>query len=131
MISKRKEHGYDDFIIRELERIGLLIRAILEKEWNKIKPIEIVNDMCDDLPFSDEELLKASKDELKEMLTPEKGFNAVNIELLGDVFAKVESERRYLQTALFLYKVAEEQSAAFSFTLHPKIETLEQRLQNE
>lgn len=122
MISSRKESGYDDFILKELERIGLLIRALLGKEWGKENEILVIKDLCKDLPYSDDDLLNNTYSELLDKLSPEKGFNPINIELLADVFAKAENSFEHIQTAVWMYEIAEKKSSAFSFTLHPKLE---------
>ena len=130
MISSRKDHIYDDFIIREMERIGLLIGKVLGKENIQNNFEQAITDICRGLPFTENNLLSSSYDELIKMMIPENGFNLTNIVSLADVFAKVSDSKQHIRKALDLYKIAEKQSAAFSFSLHPKIKAMQQLAQH-
>ncbi len=130
-----------DLILREIEKIGVVVRAIISKMRGK--EIESVTQdnafvhhsafLKEELQFDIDYLLHSTMDDLKIELNYNKGFNSENIELMGDLLSELssispaEDEVLLQKRALDLYGLAVSMDKSFSFEREQKIDILKNK----
>lgn len=124
-----------DYILREIEKIGMLIQAMLGK-LGSIDDIEkadqnntvLSEELFKELGFSLDELLKLDSSDFSAILLNNKGLNGKNIELLADLLVqlseKEDNKTSYLQKAFELYSFVNIQERTFCLNRDRKIQEL-------
>jgi hypothetical protein len=122
-----------DYILREIQKISILLRYLLGKilpvkSFEEIKKIneEINQEFLKNLGYDLEALVNISKNKFNEEFGSNKGFNLENIELLADLLynASVKStdtKQKVLKKSLELYEYVNETGKTFSFEREIKI----------
>jgi hypothetical protein len=126
-----------DYILREIEKIGAMLRMIIRRlfEWKENEEQEekleqFASGLALESNVELENLLKLKKEDFSEYFDENKGFNAVNIELLADLFAHLsdiaESEKaiQYKMKAIELYNYIDETGRTFSMERANKLKKL-------
>ncbi|MFC2152223.1 hypothetical protein ACFLSE_06810 [Bacteroidota bacterium] len=125
-----------DFILREIEKITILIQYLLgkykpiksAKEYRTIEKLfnkELKERYGKDLEY----ILNIEKIDFEKEFMQSKGFNLENIELLADLFQTLGNDQfsesqKYLNKALELYAYVDETSKTFSYERSNKINSL-------
>jgi hypothetical protein len=130
-----------DYILREIQKISILLRYLLGKilpvkSFEEIKKIneEINQEFLKNLGYDLEALVNISKNKFDEEFGSNKGFNLENIELLADLLynASVKStdtKQKVLKKSLELYEYVNETGKTFSFEREIKIGKIKNELQ--
>jgi len=128
-----------DYLLREIEKIGVIINAIrqkifggndnlaitIEKQFEEAKEL-LLNESYFDL----DRFLALNIEESNGYICSFQGFNIENVELLADYFSQMgfndttESSKMYLEKALQLYDLCNLQSRTFSFERETKISAI-------
>jgi len=128
-----------DYIMREIEKIGALLRAIRRRLFGGKRSSEM--SLNDQFESAREELLNETNFDLNTFLHPDTeytneyilgfaGFSAENIELLADFLAEIgrsednSDAKKYLGKALQLYDLCALKSNAFSFEREKKMNAI-------
>ncbi len=126
-----------DYLLREIEKIGVLLRAILslftrEEENFAIKIDRKFDDTTEQLfnetGFDLNYFLSMQESQIKEYISRFNGLNTQNIELIADVIyhfgvKDLTSVRKtYFKKALHLYEFCNNLDKTFSFERQKKIE---------
>ena len=132
-----------DYILREIEKIGLIIRAIRQMIFGGRDPLAIspekqmeeTKDMLlQEINFDLEAFLLLDRETSIEYLDKYKGFNVENIEGLADCLAQLGFKDQsgpskiYLEKALQLYELCNFKTKAYSFEREKNILTLKNAL---
>jgi len=132
-----------DYIMREIEKIGALLRAIRRRLFGGKRSEEL--DLNDQFESAREELLNETNFDLNTFLHPDTeytneyilgfaAFSAENIELLADFLAEIgfsedsSNSKKYLEKALQLYDLCALKSNAFSFEREKKMNAVKSAL---
>lgn len=123
-----------DFILQEIEKIGTLLKYLINKLAPSIsienveETIELINqELVENSGFNIEKILSLSINDFDEVLTKNKGYNYENIELLADLLFTIGNNpvnTKYLQKALVLYNYIDKKSKTYSFERADKINNL-------
>ena len=132
-----------DYFLREIEKIGSVLRAILGRIRGKEENLAItINNQFEQ---TNEQLLNDAGFDLKHCLTLEEpafseylsgfvGFNAANLELLADMLLQfgldedLQNPKRFLEKALLLYDLSERSDRTYSFDRERKIKEIKNLL---
>jgi len=135
-----------DYLIREIEKIGAIIRAIRQRLFGD-KGNEAIH-LEYRLEHAKGELLKETNFDLDEFLNPNTeysneyilsfaGFSPENIELLADFLSEIglsdgsDHSKRYLEKALQLYNLCNLKSKVYSFDRERNMNTIRKMLQSK
>jgi len=133
-----------DYLLREIEKIGDIIRAIRQKLFGGTdQPAISVNNQAEALKemmlseaFIDlDEILALDAEETDEYLAGQKGFNVENIELLARTLADIgmtsapPASPTLLKKALQLYEICNLRDRTFSFAREAQINRIREELQ--
>lgn len=125
-----------DYILREIEKLGLILRAIREKIFGgNDRSAIIIEKQVDDvkgmllneLDLDVNEFLLFDDEELNKYLNNIEGFNIENIEILAECISqlgfinKSDKSKKYLKKALQLYELINFKSKTYSFDRESKI----------
>ena len=125
-----------DFILREIEKIGTLLRYLIGKlipsssVKNSEETIELINrELVENSDFNINEILSLSIKDFDEVFTQGKGYSFENVELLADLLYTIGNNQvtiniGYLKKALELYEYINEKSKTFSFERRGKIDKI-------
>jgi hypothetical protein len=128
-----------DYILREIERIGAVIRGILQKfiggKENFAITIEYQMEeakgvLLTEINFNLEQFLSLNTEELSDYINNFTGFNAENIELLAHLMfetgfnGKCDNSKKYLEKALKLYELCNLKSGTYSFERESNIKAI-------
>lgn len=125
-----------DYLLREIEKIGAVLRAILnrftgitenlaisvENRFEQTKE-QLLNETGLDL----DEFLKLEHSETKEFIRHFKGFNIVNLEMLAEILFlsglknETDSDKGLLAKALLLYELCNETDKTYTTERENKI----------
>ena len=125
-----------DYLLREIERIGTLLRWIsgkitgiednyaltVENQFKEAKGL-----LLNEIGFDTDIFLSLKESEIEQYISKFKGINVSNIELLADIFKvfgmKTDSAmtKEYLDRALKLYELCDSFDKTFSFDRESKI----------
>ncbi len=117
-----------DFILREIEKIGIVLRAILNKlithshlSFNETQQYHEVKERLElDINFDINRFLLLDKDESIKYIRKINGFSVENIELLADCFYQMGlkstpiNAKLYYEKAILLLQQANYESKTFS-----------------
>ena len=132
-----------DYLLREIEKIRLLLKLIFNKiagkEANQAKTAENQSEetkglLLGEIGFDLDLFLSMKENEMGLYLSGFKGLSVSNIELLADIIkamgmdAESVISRRYLQFALRLYTHCNSLDKTFSFNRENKISELKKTL---
>lgn len=120
----------EDYILREISKIGDIILALLGKLEKKRPSEEIKSEFFDATGVNMDEILHTPATQLPDLLNYDKGFNNVNIERLADLFSEIENNKSAKIKALELYHISSEMDRSFSIAREAKVATLKQILAN-
>lgn len=119
-----------DYILREIEKIGMVIRAIRQKLFGSPDDLAITVDnqaetlremLLDEAYLDLDELVALDPTETDRYLAGLKGFNTENIELLAQTLSDIglngeaPASRPLLEKALQLYEICTLRDRTFSF----------------
>jgi hypothetical protein len=122
-----------DYLLREISKIGDMLRYFVKKlveqkeEKEEIEFTEQLDaDLFNELNLGMDDFLQLPKEELFILIEQRKGFNAENIETLGDLLVHlsdrdIENRIKYLKQALNLYEYIDKNSNTFSMILSDKM----------
>jgi hypothetical protein len=131
---------YEDYLMREIAKIGAMLRAILgimirRKENFAITIEDVISETKDklltELNFDLDLFLAMNDQDSKEYLSKYQGFNAENLELLGDVLYKFglqednQVKNLYLEKSLQVYKTCNSMDKTFSIERQKKVKLIE------
>ena len=129
----------EDYILREIEKIGTIVRAILGRIIGKeqTEAIHVGQEfeqttewMMQETNLSLTKVLTLKKEPLKEYLSSYKGFNVANLELLAEIFYQTgirspeDEKEKFLQKALQIYELCSETDHTFSFDRERKMDEI-------
>lgn len=126
-----------DYILREIERIGDMLRffnrRIIEQKDELEEAVfnsQLDEELFDQLNIKMDDFLVLSKENLHDLLKENSGLNNENVELLGDLLIRLseittEHKYKYMQQALALYKYIDAKSNTYNIGLVNKISGLE------
>jgi len=129
LFIKRFEMEQKDYIMREIEKIGLLLRSILGSLINKKDNLTIETQapfartnelLINEINFHLDKFLTLNESETKEYLSKFNGFNSPNLESLAEILFQLgtseqsDNKRKYLEKALQLYELCSETDKTFS-----------------
>lgn len=132
-----------DYLLREIEKIGLIIRAIRQRLFggkdsmaiNIGQQVEAEKGMLfKELNFDLDKFLLLGVEETNIYLNKFEGFNVENIEFLTEVIAQIgfsedfEKSEIYLEKALRLYELVNRKSKTYSTERQKKIVTIKDAL---
>ncbi|MDD4058835.1 MAG: hypothetical protein PHO95_08075 [Bacteroidales bacterium] len=118
-----------DYILREISKIGQIINAIRQLLFGGSDLLAITLDsqieeakgmLLSEMNFDLDKFLELDKEESEKYLHIHKGFNVENIEALAICLTQIASVRKsggsqkYLEKALQLYELCDDQSKTFS-----------------
>ncbi|MBU3926320.1 MAG: hypothetical protein KKB74_00825, partial [Bacteroidetes bacterium] len=124
-----------DYLLREIEKIGTLIRMCLSKMTGSEENLAIQLDvefeedkgmLLHELGFDMNLFLMLDDAESKKYLTEIKGFNSQNIEYLADILSYMglntdsHMTTEYLVKALMVYEICSSLDKTFSFDREQK-----------
>ena len=126
----------EDYILREIEKIGTIISAIRQKLFGGKanlaitieKQIENAKGMLlNEINFDLDKFLVLNYDDLNEYISGFDGFSVENIELLAECLFQIgfddncANSKKYLEKSLQLYELCNLKSKTFSFERDAKI----------
>ena len=138
-----KDMEQKDYILREIEKIGTVVRAIMGRisgtETEEAITVghefeQTTEWMVQETGFSLMKVLTMEKQPLKEYIASFRGFNVANMELLAGLFYHTgirypEGEQeRFLLKALQLYELCNETDHTFSLERERKINEIQNKL---
>jgi hypothetical protein len=125
-----------DYLLREIEKIGLLLRMILNKLVGKQenfavqieRQFEETNELLlNEAGFDLEKFLSLENSEIEQYLSKFEGIKGLNIELFADILkefgmrTKSVKNKEFLDKALKLYELCSSKDKTFSFEREAKI----------
>jgi hypothetical protein len=132
-----------DFLLREIEKMGIVLRAILGRLTgnNDNLAISIDNEfeqtneqLFNETGFALKHFLSLDESESISYLSQFKGINTLNLELLADIILQIaenepdDKKIAFLKKALLLYKLCESNDKTFSFERVDKISRIKNEL---
>ncbi len=134
-----------DYLLREIEKIGLIIRHIWQKlfggnENTSLTVEKKMNDVSEMLlnetGFDLNKFMLLNTQESNDYIVDFKGFSVENIELLADLMTQICFQRNssdskiYLEKALQLYELCNLKSSTYSLTRENKIDALKEAIKS-
>jgi hypothetical protein len=128
--------GQEDFFLREIEKIGVLLRALINKLVSSRENLSITIEkrfeetnqlLLNEAGFDLRKILAMNQTEAREYVSSFRGINTENLELLADIFYKLglneEQEKMvpFLELALQFLEMCSENDKTFSFDRETKI----------
>lgn len=125
-----------DYLLREIEKIGTVMRAILNRFTGNTENLAITvenrfeqtkEQLFDETGLDLDEFLKLDMSETKEFISHFKGINIVNLELLAEILFhlgmenKSGNENTILSKALILFELCNEIDKTYSTERENKI----------
>ena len=135
-----------DYILREMEKIRLIIAAIRQKLWGDKENLAITLEkhveeakgmLLNGADFDLDMFLNLNEEESKTYIDCFKGFSIENIELLAeDIFRigfekKSDNSKKYLEKALQLYELCKTKSKTYSLEREAKTDAIKCALQKD
>ncbi len=132
-----------DYLLKEIEKIGLIINTIRQKLLGgkdnlAINIEEHINEtktlLKDELDFDLEQFLSLNTEASNTYLSSIKGFNIDNIELLAEYISQLgfrnnsTQSKKYLEKALQLYEYCNVKSKNYSFQREQNIQKIKNAL---
>jgi hypothetical protein len=132
-----------DYLLREIEKIGILLRMIFNKITQKKEEREVLSSeqqfaeawrmLLPESGFDLEKLLVLEQKETADYIAGFKGLSTANIEVLGDILNEIgmnagpETSKKYFEKALMLYELCNSAGKTFSFEREGKISQVKNR----
>ena len=125
-----------DYILREIEKIGLILIAIKQKLFGGKENLAITIEkqmeetkdaLLTELKFDIDNFLSLDKAETEQYLAEFEGFNAENTEHLADIISQIgfaKKSENYLEKALQLYEFCIFSSKTFSLDRERRMEEI-------
>ncbi len=125
-----------DYLMREIEKIGLILRSVLGRLFNKADALAIeipgsfqqTKDLLfNELNFELDEFLTFDESAGKEYLSQHKGFNTTNLGLLAEILFRFggsgdsEQEMVYHEKALQILELCNEMDKTYSIPREGRI----------
>ena len=119
-----------DYLLREIEKIGLIMSAIRQKIFGGKENIAITLEsqveaakglLLNETDFDLDIFLDLNKEESDKYISSFEGFSVENIELLAECISQIgfndnpNNSRKYLEKALQLYELCKLKSKTYSF----------------
>lgn len=133
-----------DYILLEIEKIGLILTAIKQKLFGGKENLSITIEkqmeetkdvLLNELKFDMDKFLALDRDESEQYLSEFKGFNVKNTEQLADVISQIgfaEKSKKHLEKGLQLYELCNLNSKTYSWGRERKITEIKNiNFQNE
>lgn len=131
-----------DYILREIEKIHVVLQAIMGKITGGNTDIPTVsedfdqlnNQLVEDTRVDLKELLHTDNKQFDHVFKKEYGYNESNIELFADMLAEMakkadgDMKNQLNQKALETYEYVDGRSNSFSFNRKSKIDTLKRKM---
>ena len=132
-----------DFLLREIEKIGMILRYIREKFFPGTRnPAEPVNDQLTEIKallltetgLDLDKFQSLNADDFYAYINGFKGYNTENIELLADSITRLclnndsPKSEKHLRLALQLYELCNLKSRTYSATREQNIATIKNAL---
>ena len=132
-----------DFLLREIEKIGLILLAIRQKLFGGKENLSITlasqieaakGMLLNGTDFDLDKFLNLNIEDSNKYICSFEGFNVENIENLADYISQIgfsdESDKfkKYLEKSLQLYKLCNLKSKTYSFERETKIKTIKNAL---
>jgi len=133
-----------DYILREIEKIRLIIAAIRQKLWGDKENLAIALEkhveeakgmLLSGADFELDMFLNLNEDESNAYIDRFEGFSVENIELLAEDISRIGFEKelgnskKYLEKALQLYELCKAKGKTYSFERETKTDTIKRVLQ--
>ena len=133
-----------DYILREIEKIGKILSAILQKIFggkdNLAISLETQMDnakgmLLNEINFDLDKFLELNIENSNEYISSLGGFDVENMELLADCLYKIglndtySSSKKYLEKALQLYDLCNLKSKTYSFERETKTKAIKNILE--
>ncbi len=133
-----------DYILREIEKIHVVLQAIMGKIMGGNTDIPGVNEdfeqlnkqLVEDTRVDLKELLRSDNKQFDHVFKKAYGYNESNIELFADMLAEMAKKaegnmkNQLNQKALETYEYVDGLSNSFSFNRKSKIDTLKRKLES-
>lgn len=126
-----------DYLLREIEKIGGLLRMIFNKITHKDENNAITSErklqdskemLLKEVGIDIDKFLSFDESEIKQYISQFDGFNVSNIEYLADILNELGMDssitKGYLKKALKLYELCNSLDKTFSFERERKIDEL-------
>jgi hypothetical protein len=128
-----------DYILREIERLGVIINALRQKIFGGNGNLAITLEqqientkgmLLNEINFDLDKFLGLNFDDLNEYLSGFDGFNVENIELLAECLSQIgfngecESSKKYLEKSLQLYDLCNIKSKSYSWDREANIQAI-------
>ena len=132
-----------DYLLREIEKLGIVIRAIQQKIFGGSGPPAITPErqeaearemLLNEINFDLDRLMQMDQAESEKYVNGFKGFSIENIEALAAFISKIgfskqsEPSRLYLEKALQLFEICNIKSKTFSLERENHIRALSSAL---
>lgn len=132
-----------DYLLREIEKLGIVIRAIQQKIFGGSRPPAITPErqeaearemLLNEINFDLDRLMQMDQAESEKYVNGFKGFSIENIEALAAFISKIgfskqsEPSRLYLEKALQLFEICNIKSKTFSLERENHISALSSAL---
>lgn len=132
-----------DYLLREIEKIGTVLRAILKRllidKGNDSITVNNQTEALKELLLNEvnlnlDNIIDLENAELEKQFSLSKGYNTANIELLANVIAqvglnmKMPAREKYLEKALYLYNFCNSMDKTFSIERENNIRTIKEEL---
>jgi hypothetical protein len=132
-----------DYLLREIEKLGIVIRAIQQKIFGGSRPPAITPErqeaearemLLNEINFALDRLMQMAQAESEKYVNGFKGFSIENIEALAAFISKIglskqsEPSRTYLEKALQLFEICNIKSKTFSLERENNISALSSAL---
>ena len=132
-----------DYILREIEKIGVIINAFRQKIFGNSeklsitleKQIEISKGMLlNEMNFDFDKFLTLDTENLNEYISHFVGFSVENIELLAECLSQIgfddncENSKIYLEKSLQLYELCNLKSRTYSFEREANINLIKNKI---
>mgnify|MGYP000867923824 FL=1 len=132
-----------DYLLREIEKLGIVIRAIQQKIFGGSRPPAITPErqeaearemLLNEINFDLDRLMQMDQAESEKYVNGFKGFSIENIEALAAFISKIglskqsEPSRTYLEKALQLFEICNIKSKTFSLERENHISALSSAL---
>ena len=133
-----------DYILREIEKIGKILSAILQKMFGGKDNLAISLEtrienskgmLINEINFDLDKFLELNIENSNEYISSLDGFNVENMELLADCLYQIglndtcDSSKKYLEKALQLYDLCNLKSKTYSFEREANIKAIKNALE--